>query len=185
MVTLLYVLPDWVGCSNLHQFGWFNLCLDQFSQGIFHLVTKFFDCVCGTYYNQNNSCGTRSRLGDLHRIGWFNLYLYRFSLNLVTKIFDCVCGTDYNQCLDRFSQGIFNLVMKIFDCVCGIYYNQNHSCGTKSRLGDLLQIGWFNLHLDWLVQWILTLHTEFSYLVCGLQYCCFFVSNPKYGFAEM
>ena len=40
MVTWLYILPDWVGCSNLHQFGWFNLCLDQFSQGILNLVTK-------------------------------------------------------------------------------------------------------------------------------------------------
>jgi hypothetical protein len=52
-------------------------------------------------------------------------------------------------------------------------------------LGDLLRIGWFNLHLDWFLQWILNLHTEFSYLVCSLQYCCFVVFNPKYGFAEM
>ena len=125
IVTWLYVLPDWVGCSNLHQFGWFNLCLDQFSQGIFNLVMKIFDCVSGTYYNQNCSGDTRSRLDDLHWIGWFNLCLYQFS------------------------QGILNLVTKIFDCVCGTYYNQNCSCGRRSRLGDLLRFGWFNLCLEW------------------------------------
>src|ERR1700683_2872946 len=140
--------------DDLLRFGWFNLYLNRFSQGILNLVLKIFDCIHGTYYNQNYSFGTRSRSGDLHRIGWFNLYLYRFSLNLVTKIFDCVCGT---------------------------YYNQSRSCGTERRLGDLLQIGWFNLHLDWLLQWILTLHTEFSYLVCGLQYCCFLFLTLNMG----
>src|ERR1700683_2294949 len=46
--------------GDLLRFGWFNLHLYRFSQGILNLVTKIFDCVCGTYYNQNRSCGTRT-----------------------------------------------------------------------------------------------------------------------------
>ena len=84
--------------GHFHQFGWLNMCLDQFSQGILNLVTKILDYACGTYYNQNCSCGTGSRSGDLHRFGWFNL------------------------CLDQFSQGILNLHTEFSYLVCNLQY---------------------------------------------------------------
>jgi hypothetical protein len=57
------------------QFGWFNLFLDPFFEGIVNLQTKMLDLACVTCYTPNSDGNTRSRWGGLLQFGWFNLHL--------------------------------------------------------------------------------------------------------------
>ena len=41
-----------------------------------------------------------------------------------------------------------DLDMEVPILACNTYYTQNGNWGTRRRLGDLLQIGLFNLYLD-------------------------------------
>src|SRR5882762_3215607 len=75
-----------------HISDWDSLTLtyvDQFLQGIMNVVMKNVNCACGTCYNWNCNCGTRSRSGHVLRLCWFNFYLDRFLwgvLNLCTEL---------------------------------------------------------------------------------------------------
>ena len=54
----------------------------------------------------------------------------------------------YDLFLDPFFKGIVNLQTKMADLACVACYAPNSDGVTRSRSGDLLQFGWFNLHLD-------------------------------------
>ena len=62
--------------------------------------------------------------------------------------------------LDLFFEEIMDLDTEMTILACNTCYTQNGDWGTRRGLGDLLQIGLFNLYLDSFFEEILNLDRE-------------------------
>jgi hypothetical protein len=146
------------------QFGWFNLVLDLFFEGIVNLWTRMADLAWVTCYILGTLGAGRVTSSNLdgstyvqtHILRRFQIQRGKFKFFTVVPNMDKSVGAGWvtfsnlngstfvqTQILRRFQ--IWRGKLKIFT----VAPNMNKLLmGIRRVLGDLLQFGWFNLCLD-------------------------------------